>query len=376
MRSPAMLAVGCALLVSAACGSESDNAESAPASTAATAVSTASIATIPTTVPAVTSPATSSPSSIAATSTAAAVTSTTLAVGERGDELLVVWASGVLAIHDPDTGRLRGVVARVATDGQYAYGPVRGGDGTTYMGMGVEDSWYSCEMVEGAVMSLSDEGEFATIGSGGGAIVSADGRHLAYVRSSECRPDPVEPDFSFVSVPDTVVVRDLATDEERSWTFPGAYDDQSLSAVVDSIVWYGDSLLAFVGGRLVRIDPSDPAVPVVADGTAVRLSADAPDYLALLGARSDGTIVAAMNVVEPGDTTLRIVTLDPVTGRVIAEVAALQLTLPDVDPSGTRWTAIINGTVIVDGRETTLEAPPLPPELVADFQDRPDVVGW
>lgn len=372
-----MLAGALALFVSAACDSERrDTGESAPATPADPTVSIASVATTPTTTPAVTSPAPSAPASTAATSTIAAVTSTTLEVGERADELLVVWASGVLAIHDPDTGGLLRVVATVAGDGQFAYGPVRGDDGTTYMGMSVEDSWYSCDTVEGAVIALSDEGEFATIGSGGAAIVSADGHHLAYVRSSECRPDPVEPDFSFVAVADTVVVRDLATDEERSWTFPGAYDDQSLSAVVDSVVWHGDSLLAFVGGRLVRIDPNDPAVPVVADGTAVGLSADAPDYLALLGARSDGTIVAQMNVMEPGDTTLRIVTLDPATGRVIAEVAALQLALPEIDPSGTRWAAIINGTVIVDGRETTLEMPPLPPELVADFQDRPDVVGW
>ena len=223
---------------------------------------------------------------------------------------------------------------------------------------------------------MTAEGEVATIGSGGGPDVSANGSHLAYVRSSECRPDPREPDYSFVAVADTVVVRDLATGDERSWTFPGAFEDPTPSPVVDSAVWYGDSLLVLVEGRLIQLDLSDPAVPRIADGTAVQLSRGDPLELALLGARADGTVLAQVSQADAGDGAVRVVALDPTTGHEVAEIATIDRpTLVKLDGSGTRWAAVVDGVVIVDGLETMLEVPPLPPGFDA-FADRPASVGW
>jgi hypothetical protein len=336
-------------------------------------ISTTGESTTATTSPDTTIPDTTT---VAAGPTTSVVASTTLDVGARAHELLVIWASGAIAIHDPDTGRLIRVVTTVETEGQSVYDPVRSSDGTAYMGMGVEDSFYSCDTVEGSVIALTPEGEFATIGSGGGPLVSANGSHLAYVRSSECRPDPREPDFNFVAVADTVVVRDLVTGDERSWIFPGAFDDPTLSQVVDSAVWYGDSLLVLVEGRLIQLDLSDPGVPPIADGKAVQLSQGDPRELALLGARADGTVLAQVSQADAEEGAVRIVALDPTTGREVAEIATIdQPTLVKLDGSGTRWAAVVNGAVIVDSRETTLEVPPLPPGFEA-FADRPDSVGW
>ena len=361
-----MLAAGCALFAVTACGSGNGNsAESIPVTSPGPPAST------------VTSPGTTVPVGAPATSTTSVVTPTTLDVGVRADELFVVWASGVLAIHDPDTGHLLRVITTIDTEGQFVYDPVRDPDGTTYLGTGVEDSWYSCETAQGTVVALTAEGEFATIGQGGAPVVSADGEHLAYVSSSECRPDPARPDVFVLTVTDSVVVRELATGEEQSWTFPGAFDDPSVVTVVNSVVWYGDALIALVEGRLVRLDLSDPAVPLVADGVVVQLATGDPGQMALLGARADGTILAQVFPGGAGAGTVRIVALDPTTGHEVAEIAALdQSTFAKIDQSGTRWAAVVDGKVIVDGSETILEQPPLPSGFDPAFEDRPDVVGW
>lgn len=363
------------MLFAAACGGSGNSAQSTPAPTAGTATAVAPIATTQTTSPAVASPGTTA--AAAPTTSTPVVTATTLDVGDRANELVVRWASGVIAIHDADTGRLVRVVTTTGTDGEFLLNPVRSPDGTTHMGSAVEDSWYSCDASMGTVVALTANGEFSTVGPGGVPLVSADGTLLAYLRSSECRPDPAQPDLFVIVDIDTVVVRDLATGEERSWTFPGAFDNTPTSTVVSSVVWYGDSLLVLVGGRLVRLVTSDPAVPSSASGPAVQLPEGDPREIVLLGARTDGTILAEVNPNNVAGNSVRIVALDPTTGQEVAEIFAFeQPTFAEVDQSGTRWAAIVNGALIVDGSETILEVPPLPPGLDPSFRDSPNVVGW
>jgi hypothetical protein len=288
--------------------------------------------------------------------------------------LFVVWGSGVATFHDPDSGRLlRVITATAEPDTQSLYLPVIGADDTTYMGMSVEDSWYSCEMVNGTIVSLTADGEFTTIGPGGVPQVSVDGSRLAYIRSSDCRPDPQQPDFSFVAVSDTVVVRDLATGSEHTWTFPGAYDDGSLAQVVSSVVWFGDSLLATVKGRLVRLDPSDPAVP--ADGVEMHPTTGEASGVYLLGARADGVVVAEVYTNGAAD---RLIAVDPTSGDEVAEIATFEppVSSTGVDRSGTRWATITDNALIVDGKETVLEVPPPPDGFDTSFEDRPSSVGW
>ncbi len=384
MTSRSVLACGFVLFATAACSSGNGGAaQSIPIAAADPAASSVPISTIGESTTATTSPDSTIPATIpdttvlvASPSTTSVVASTTLDVGVRAHELVVIWASGAIAIHDPDTGRLIRVVTTVDTEGRGFYDLVRSPDGAAYMGMGVEDSWYSCETVEGSVIALTPEGELATIGSGGGPHASANGSHLAYVRSSECRPDPSEPDYSFAAVADTVVVRDLATGDERSWTFPGAFDDPMMRQVVDSAVWYGDSLLVLVQGRLIELDLSDPDVPRRSDGPAVQLAHGDPGELVLLGARADGTVLAQVFQAEGEDSAVRIVALDPTTGREVAEIATIdRSTFVKLDGSGTRWAAVVDGAVIVDGHETTLEVPPWTAGFDT-FADRPDSVGW
>jgi hypothetical protein len=359
-----------------ACSTASDDGAGSTVSIPLTAVSTTSITATSTTAttPAVTTaPATLNPTEVS-TST---VPASTVEVGERASELFVVWGSGVLAMHDADSGRLLRVITTTEFDGQSLYGPISAADGTTYMSQGIEDSWYSCATVFGSVLALTAEGEFTTIGPGGGPDVSANGRLLTYLRSSECRPDPREPDFSFVAIADTVVARDLATGEERSWTFPGAFEDESMSTVVDSVVWYGESLLALVQGRLVRLDPSDLAVPAVISGPAVKLVSGNPRDVTLLATRADGTVVAEVIPVDGGGSPVRLVALDPSSGDEVEEIAVLdQPTFAEVDRSGTRWATVVLGSVTVDGKETTLEVPPQGGDFDPTYKDEPFVVGW
>jgi hypothetical protein len=328
--------------------------------------------TSPTTTPAPTSTSTAAPSSTATPDSTSVAPSSTLEVGTNADVLVVVWASGVVSLHEPDTGQLLDTVTTFSLEGWYPHDPQRGPDGTTYLGTSVEDSWYSCETAHGAVIALTMDGASTPIGPGGLPTVSADGERLAYVRSSECRPDPEAPEMFVVTVPDTVVVRELTTGEERTWTFPGANYEASLQPVVSSVVWHGDALLALIDGRLVRLDVGDPGIPTVSEAPVVELAAGDEVQLSLLGTRTDGTVL--VNVIQG---TTRIVALDPATGREVAEVATIDsATVANVGQSGMRWAAIADGTVLVDGSETILEVPPLPPTFVPDFEDRPIIVGW
>lgn len=105
-----------------------------------------------------------------------------------------------------------------------------------YFSEGWEDSWYSCESSPGSVGRINlATGEILDLWTGTGIAISPDGNFAAYLESSQCLPDPEEPDLWVVTPYDTVVVVDLRIMEPammNSQALPTAYDDpNSLRAV-------------------------------------------------------------------------------------------------------------------------------------------------
>ncbi len=102
-------------------------------------------------------------------------------------------------------------------------------DGTAvFLSEIVEDSWFSCESSGGTILRIDLlNGQIEVIGKGSSPQVSPDGTKLAYLSASKCIPDPNAADF-VLTVYDSVTVRDLANDEERTWT------DASLRASIDN----------------------------------------------------------------------------------------------------------------------------------------------
>lgn len=168
--------------------------------------------------------------------------------------------------------------------------------------------------------------------------IATDGIRLAYVRSSDCRPDPRAPETDKITVSDTVVVRVVATGEERTWTFPGAVYDSAARAVVSSVVWRDDRVFASVDGHLVTLDPDLTETPDSSAAPVIELADGDATNLGLIGARGDGTIVAVVMVgdVTTGENTAtRVVLLDAATGKELRELARLEAWIRvDGDPSG------------------------------------------
>ncbi len=143
---------------------------------------------------------------------------------------------------------------------------------TIWFSEGYEDSWYSCESSVGSWGRLdTTTGEMQLLGSGSGVEPSSNGELVSYVTSGVCVPDPEEPDLWVLTPNDRVVVRDLASGDERVFetdTTPADY--AAPGAVVGANFGPGGSLLVLMGdGRLFDVDLDGSSViqdhPVAVD---------------------------------------------------------------------------------------------------------------
>lgn len=328
------------------------------------------LAGVPSTTTATTTP-TVALSSLPAASTSS--TSTTVPPEEPTAQLVVGWASGTITVHDSQTGALTEILTTFDP-----YSPLftslvgRTADGTTVFGTSVEDSWYSCDTVLGTIEVVSPDGTSTGVPRAGSPTLSGDGSSLAYVSFSECGQDPAESTPSMLPLVDTIVVRSVATGEEQRWKFPAGGDH----TVVESVIWYGTSLVAIVDGRLLELDPDDPTVPDVDSGMLVQDITGGRGSLTLLGARADGTVIAHLPSAMEGGDPIRLVAFDPTSRGELTELATVEPSSISVDRTATHWAAIVDGAVLVDGRELLLEVPPRPAHVDPGFADSPDSVSW
>ncbi len=93
---------------------------------------------------------------------------------------------------------------------------------TVYYSVGFEDFWFSCDASDGMLMELDLAGGRAEqVGDGFSPAISSDGATLMYLASSECFPDPAEPQFVLAPI-DAVVWRDLTDGTETRVVLPPA----------------------------------------------------------------------------------------------------------------------------------------------------------
>ncbi|MGD9998387.1 MAG: hypothetical protein AB7R77_11700 [Ilumatobacteraceae bacterium] len=281
--------------------------------------------------------------------------------------LVVMWAGGAVALHDPATGDIVNIVSTFQPEAAWVTDLDRAADGTIVYSLAVEDSWYSCDTSQGFAEAILPDGTFTSLGMGGGVDLSPDGARVALVRSSGCEPDPTEPMFVVVN-PDTVADRSVHASDERAWSFPGATYSADAAPVLNGAVWSGTSLVAAGAGRLVMIDPAQDAVPDLSEGVPIQLSSGEPGAATLVGARADGTLLA---VVHDQDNLARVVTLDPSTGAEVTELApGGEWWFVSADPSGAHWVGLRGDAVLVDGLVVELQRPD------PAIDDHPVAVGW
>lgn len=133
-----------------------------------------------------------------------------------------------------------------------------------YFSEGWEDSWYSCEASPGSVGRINlATGEILDLWTGTGIALSPDGNFAVYLESSQCLPDPEEPDLWVVTPYDTVVVVDLRIMEPammNSQALPIAYDDPN---ALRSVAFHpdGDVVVLAEDGVLYKV-PMGSANPI------------------------------------------------------------------------------------------------------------------
>lgn len=129
---------------------------------------------------------------------------------------VAVTVDGELVAIDASTGAVARTLDRsFGGDGSYPGAFSLAGDGTSvYFTVGFEDFWFSCDASDGTLLEYDfAAGRSEQIGDGFSPDVSADGRYLLYLASSECFPDPNEPQWVLAPI-DTIVRRDLTSGAE------------------------------------------------------------------------------------------------------------------------------------------------------------------
>ena len=144
---------------------------------------------------------------------------------------------------DLETGSVVRVIAQLPNEGHFFGDLQLNWDGTAALiAEGVEDAWFSCESSPGAIRRVDfADGSSEVVATGAEPRLSPDGTRLAYLAASTCIPDPDNAGNWVLTIYDSVVVRDLETGEEQTWT------DEALQA---AIVAEGDGTGS--GGDLIE----------------------------------------------------------------------------------------------------------------------------
>lgn len=259
------------MLVLAACGGETQVSSSTVPSTVSTttpettapptaaAVTTAPETTTPpvttappeTTAPPTTAPATTEPPTTTAPPTTEPAPSTPASAFAVADDNLVEV--------DATTGATTRLIQEYFSGDGVFRGNIRLSPdrSTIWFSEGYEDGWYGCETSIGSFGRLdAATGDDEILGVGSGVEPSANGELIVYLTSGLCLPDPEQPEYWVLTPYDRIVVRMLATGEEREFVTDTPPDDYSSPSTVQG-AWFspGGNLLVSVGdGRLFNID--------------------------------------------------------------------------------------------------------------------------
>ncbi|MGI9604459.1 MAG: hypothetical protein ACR2QE_21445 [Acidimicrobiales bacterium] len=338
-------------LVGSACGSDNETSSSATTSaTQTTSTATGSTSTVAGSTTA--APSTSAPATITVPPTTAPGPTVTQPAAPAADAVLAVTSQlpdglSVLTLHTA----VDGAAVRRAELGYegFVYSPSFASE-QVVVNSNYEDYWFSCPGYNGLIREVLPDGSSEEILEGGLAEVSDDGAHLAYATASTCGPDEVDPG-NWVHAPlDTVVWRNLATNQEQAWQFPGAVLDSDTPTPLTSMTLAGDQIVALVSGQLQVLDTTGSELATA----PVDIDVSDGGFISLLGVRPDGRVVALR---EAGaQAGARIVEFDPATGAETDVVSyPNDVRAAALDRSGIHLAVLTDGELTIDGAPVALE---------------------
>ena len=225
------------------------------------------------------------------------------------------------------------------------------GTSTAYLGVAFEDAWFSCESSQRAIRTIDlTTGVMTDVTDGARPRVSPDGRSIAYLRASTCIPDPQVNLFWDVFF-DTVVVRDLATGEERLFTVDEP-EQMSTASDIRDIAWAADGGSVYVLDGLALLHSLDLETgrsPLGAPLVTSRLG----DDWRLVGAESSGDVL--FEVQHHNAATTDLYRVDSVSGGRTLVAAYPSTARFAIDATGEHFVTHFAG-MLNDG-ETTVPVP-------------------
>ena len=276
-------------------------------------------------------------------------------IGRSEGTLIAHTEDARLVVLSATTGEvIRTIRPSFGDDGSFPGRPALAADGLSIdFGVGSEDYWFSCEASDGHLERIDlATGRSAKVGDGFAPRVSPDGTTLGYLASSDCFPDPAEPQFVLAPI-DTIVRRDIATGGESRQTIPLTGDVAQGYELWD-LAWGADDLFVLdsVGG-IWRYRSGDPDLVPIVDLGAAGLDAGGHSLVGYDAGRDRLLVTYAFFDTDAQFTELHEV--DPDTGAIAFLDIYEGSVAVTLDRTGAHLAIIANGVLEADGAE--VEAP-------------------
>jgi hypothetical protein len=247
---------------------------------------------------------------------------------------------------------LRTVDPTFGGDGTFPGQATLAADGQTIdFSVGSEDYWFSCEASVGHLERLDlATGRSDKSGDGFAPVVSPDGLTLAYLASSDCFPDPSEPEFVLAPA-DTIVLRDVATGRESRQTVP-LEGDVVMGYELSDLAWGVDELFVLDTTGTIwayPIDDLDPGTEPLID--LATLGLDAGGYRLVGYDTTRQRLVITYTFFDTDSQFTELYVVDPAADAVELLEAHEGMVAFALDRTGEHMATAVEGMLSADGQE-------------------------
>lgn len=278
-------------------------------------------------------------------------------VGREHGTLVAITDNAELVVLSASTGEVvRTIDDSFGGNGDFPGTPALAAEGLTIdYSIGFEDYWFSCESSDGHLERLDlATGRSEKTGDGFSPSPSLDAATLLYLASSQCYPDPVDPQFVLAPA-DTVVWRDTATGSETKRTMPLPGDPVAGYELWDVAAGPDGVYVVDTDGVIWRFPPTAGdagEVSAVADLAAAGLDAGLSTLVGFDTAR--GLLLVSYTYFDTDAEFTELHGVDPARGTVERLATYEGVTAFALDATG-QHLAVGNGTTLeVDGVELPL----------------------
>ncbi len=279
-------------------------------------------------------------------------------VGYEAGTIVAVTEDAQLVVVSATSGEvIRTIDTSFGGDGSYPSAPALAADGLTIdYSVGAEDFWFSCDASDGHLERLDlATGRTEKSGDGFYPRVSLDGVTLLYLASSDCYPDPAEPQFVLAPI-DTIVLRDVVTGSEVRQIVPLSGDVDEGYELWNVIEGLTSVFVLDTAGSVWSFSPETGGVAageLVADLAAAGL--DSGGYRLIGYDTVRNRLLVAYNYFDTDSEFTELYAMDVATGDIEQLAVYEGPSSFALDHTGRHLAVAAEGELIIDGTTVASE---------------------